>query len=88
MSGELRPARRTRGGTRYYAVANLVSMESAVIADGAITVCYAWVSDISQEAELDRQQALMATYCAVKVGWRLSPAARQSGARRWLGRGG
>jgi putative resolvase len=41
VSGDLRPARRTRGGTRYYAVADLVSTAPGVVADDAVTVCYA-----------------------------------------------
>ena len=68
VSGDLRPARRTRGGTRYYAVADLVSTAPGVVADGPTTICYAWVSGLGQELELDRQQALMAAYCAGQ-GW-------------------
>ena len=68
VSGDLRPARRTRGGTRYYAVADLVSTAPGVVADDAVTVCYAWVSGIGQAVELDRQEALMAAYC-IGQGW-------------------
>ena len=68
VSGDLRPARRTRGGTRYYAVADLVSTAPGVVADGPTTICYAWVSGIGQEVELDRQEALMAAYC-IGQGW-------------------
>ena len=67
-TGDLRPARRTRGGTRYYAVADLLSTVPEVVADGPTTICYAWVSGIGQEVELDRQQAVMAAYCAGR-GW-------------------
>ena len=67
VSGDLRPARRTRGGTRYYAVADLVSTAPGVVADGPTTICYAW-SGIGQEVELDRQEALMAAYC-IGQGW-------------------
>ena len=68
VSGDLRPARRTRGGTRYYAVADLVSTAPGVVADGPTTICYAWVSGPGQEVELDRQEALMAAYC-IGQGW-------------------
>ena len=39
-TGELLPARKTKGGTRFYAVSDLLGLQNA----GAPTVCYARVS--------------------------------------------
>ena len=64
-TGELLPTRRTRGGTRYYAVSDL----SGITNETAPTVCYARVSSYDQKADLDRQQAVLEAYCAAK-GWR------------------
>ena len=64
-TGELLPTRRTRGGTRYYAVSDL----SGITDETAPTVCYARVSSHDQKADLDRQQAVLDAYCAAK-GWR------------------
>ena len=64
-TGELLPTRRTRGGTRYYAVSDL----SGITNETAPTVCYARVSSYGQKADLDRQQAVLEAYCAAK-GWR------------------
>ena len=64
-SGELLPARKTKGGTRYYAVADLMGYRNA----DAPTVCYARVSRPDQQAALERQQAVLEAYCAAK-GWR------------------
>ena len=64
-TGELLPTRRTRGGTRYYAVSDL----SGITDETAPTVCYARVSSYDQKADLDRQQAVLEAYCAAK-GWR------------------
>ena len=64
-TGELLPTRRTRGGTRYYAVSDL----SGITNETAPTVCYARVSSHDQKADLDRQQAVLEAYCAAK-GWR------------------
>ena len=64
-TGELLPTRRTRGGTRYYAVSDL----SGITDETAPTVCYARVSSHDQKADLDRQQAVLEAYCAAK-GWR------------------
>ena len=61
-SGELLPARRTRRGTRYYAISDPLGFRS----DAAATVGYARVSD--QKADLDRQHAVLEAYCAAK-GW-------------------
>ena len=63
-TGELLPARKTRGGTRYYAVADLLGSAN----EAAPTLCYARVSGRDQEADLDRQQAALEAYCAAK-GW-------------------
>ena len=63
-SGELLPARRTRKGTRYYAVSDLLGFRS----DAAATVGYARVSSHDQKADLDRQHAVLEAYCAAK-GW-------------------
>ena len=64
-SGELLPARKTRGGTRYYAVSDLMGS----VNDAAPTLCYARVSGRDQKPDLDRQQAALEAYCAAK-GWR------------------
>ena len=64
-TGELLPTRRTKGGTRYYAVSDL----SGITNEAAPTVCYARVSSYDQKADLDRQQAVLEAYCAAK-GWR------------------
>ena len=65
-SGELLPTRKTRGGTRYYAVSELFGLAND---DTAPTVCYARVSSHDQRPDLDRQQAVLEAYCAAK-GWR------------------
>ena len=64
-NGELLPARKTRGGTRYYAVADLLGLTS----EDAPTVAYARVSSHDQKADLKRQQGALEAYCAAK-GWR------------------
>jgi predicted site-specific integrase-resolvase len=64
-SGELVPARKTAGGTRYYAVADLLGLGDS----DAPTVCYARVSSHDQKADLERQHAMLEAYCAAK-GWR------------------
>lgn len=64
-SGELIPTRKTKGGTRYYAVADLLGLDGA----DAPTVCYARVSSHDQKADLIRQQELLEAYCSAK-GWR------------------
>ena len=78
-NGELLPARKTRGGTRYYAIADLfgrsaadspaAASPAAASPEEPLTVCYARVSSQDQEADLDRQQAALEAYCATK-GWR------------------
>lgn len=64
-SGELLPARKTKGGTRYYDAAELLGLGSAE----AATVAYARAAGPGAEAELARQQALLEGYCAAR-GWR------------------
>ena len=73
-NGELLPARKTQGGTRYYAIADLFGRSAAASPAAAspeepLTVCYARVSSYDQKADLDRQQAALEAYCATK-GWR------------------
>ena len=64
-TGELPPARKTKGGTRYYAIADLLGLAN----EAAPTICYARVSSHDQKADLDRQHAALEAYCAAK-GWR------------------
>lgn len=64
-TGELMPARKTKGGTRYYAVADLLGLGDA----DSPTVCYARVSSHDQKEDLERQHAMLESYCAAK-GWR------------------
>ncbi|WP_221914017.1 IS607 family transposase [Thiorhodospira sibirica] len=64
-TGELLPARKTKGGTRYYDTAHLLGLGDV----DAPTICYARVSSHDQKADLDRQQEMLETYCAAK-GWR------------------
>ena len=64
-TGELLPARKTRGGTRYYAVAELLGLSN----EDAPTIGYARVSSRDQKADLERQKAALEAFCAAK-GWR------------------
>jgi len=64
-TGELLPSRKTAGGTRYYATADLLGLGDA----DAPTVCYARVSSHDQKTDLERQHAMLEAYCAAK-GWR------------------
>jgi len=64
-SGEITPARKSKGGTRYYAVEDLVGLNSSELP----TLAYARVSSHDQKADLDRQHAMLEAYCAAK-GWR------------------
>lgn len=64
-TGELLPARKTRGGTRYYAVNDLLELRN----EDAPTIGYARVSSHDQKADLERQHAALEAYCAAK-GWR------------------
>ena len=65
-TGELLLARKTKGGTRYYAMADLLGYANA----GTPTVGYARVSNRRQKPELDRKQAILESYAAAK-GWRM-----------------
>jgi predicted site-specific integrase-resolvase len=65
-TGELLPARKTKGGTRYYAIADLLAVNDA----SAPTIGYARVSGQRQKDDLKRQQEMLATYGAAK-GWRM-----------------
>lgn len=64
-SGEITPARKSKGGTRYYAVEDLTGLNSSELP----TLAYARVSSHDQKADLDRQHAMLEAYCAAK-GWR------------------
>lgn len=64
-TGELLPARKTAGGTRYYDANQLQGLGDA----DAPTVCYARVSSHDQKDDLERQHAMLEAYCAAK-GWR------------------
>jgi putative resolvase len=64
-TGELLPARKTKGGTRYYAVTDLLALGDA----DAPTIGYARVSSHDQKNDLVRQGELLETFCAAK-GWR------------------
>ena len=64
-TGELLPARKTKGGTRYYDVAELLGLNN----ESAPTLCYCRVSSHDQKSDLDRQQDMLEAYCAAK-GWR------------------
>ena len=64
-TGELLHARKTKGGTRFYAVSDLLGLQNV----DAPTVCYARVSSHDQKEDLERQQAMLEAYCAAK-GWR------------------
>jgi len=64
-TGELLPARKTKGGTRYYDTAELLGLSN----EAAPTLCYCRVSSHDQKSDLDRQQEMLEAYCAAK-GWR------------------
>ena len=64
-SGELLPARKTKGGTRYYNVSEILNLS----ASDALTICYARVSSHDQKEDLNRQQIMLESYCSAK-GWR------------------
>lgn len=64
-SGELFPARKTKGGTRYYDVCEILNADSS----DTPTVCYARVSSRDQKEDLERQQIMLESYCSAK-GWR------------------
>lgn len=64
VSGELLPTRKTKGGTRYYAVAELLGLAD----ESSPTVCYARVSSDDQKEDLERRHAMLEAYCAAKGG--------------------
>ena len=64
-TGELLPTRKTRAGTRYCAVADLLAVKD----EGAPTIAYVRVSSYDQKADLDRQHEVLKAYCGAK-GWR------------------
>lgn len=64
-TGELLPARKTKGGTRYYDPEELLGSSNL----NSPTVCYCRVSSHDQKSDLDRQQAMLEAYCAAK-GWK------------------
>jgi predicted site-specific integrase-resolvase len=64
-TGELVPSRKTKGGTRYYDVADILGLSSTDFP----TICYARVSSHDQKQDLERQHAMLEAYCAAK-GWR------------------
>ena len=63
-AGHLVPTRKSPSGTRYYSVNRLLGHHS----DDLPTVCYARVSRHDQKGDLERQAALLETYCAAH-GW-------------------
>ena len=65
-TGELIPSRKTKGGTRYYAVNDLLAVRD----ENAPTIGYARVSGHRQKDDLKRQQEMLETYGAAK-GWRM-----------------
>ncbi|WP_410493948.1 IS607 family transposase [Endozoicomonas sp. 8E] len=64
-TGELLPARKTKGGARYYDVSELMGYSN----EAAPTLCYCRVSGHDQKPDLDRQQELLEACCSEK-GWR------------------
>ena len=63
-TGYLVPVRKGAGGTRYYSASQLLGYQTGDLP----TVCYARVSTHDQKADLERQAALLETYCAAH-GW-------------------
>jgi predicted site-specific integrase-resolvase len=68
-SGELIPDRRSKGGIRYYDIAKITGLGNGLGNEGMPTIGYAHVSSAGQEADLVRQQELLAAFCSAK-GWR------------------
>ena len=64
-TGELLPARKTKGGTRYYDVAAILGLSN----EASPTIGYARVSSDHQKDDLIRQAELLGAYCTAK-GWR------------------
>ena len=65
-TGELMPARKTRGGTRYYDRAALLGLND----ESRPTAGYARVSGHGQKSDLDRRIAIPET-CGAAKGWRM-----------------
>lgn len=65
VTGELLPARKTKGGTRYYRVSDLLGLDNGDVP----TIAYARVSSHDQKDDLRRQAELLGAYCSAK-GWR------------------
>ena len=65
-TGELIPSRKTKAGTRCYAVNDLLAVRD----ENAPTIGYARVSGHRQQDDLKRQQEMLETYGAAK-GWRM-----------------
>jgi putative resolvase len=64
-TGELVPARKSKGGTRYYNLEEILGTEDRDLS----TVCYARVSSHDQKEDLARQQVMLESYCSSK-GWK------------------
>jgi predicted site-specific integrase-resolvase len=64
-TGELIPARKTKGGTRYYNLQEIMGTEGSQLS----TICYARVSSHDQKDDLIRQQMMLESYCSSK-GWK------------------
>ena len=64
-TGELLPARKSKGGTRYYDRDALVGMKDA----DSPTIGYARVSSDDQKEDLVRQADLLSAFCTAR-GWR------------------
>jgi predicted site-specific integrase-resolvase len=64
-TGELMPARKSKGGTRYYNAEELLGTEGRELS----TICYARVSSHDQKEDLVRQQMMLESYCSSK-GWK------------------
>lgn len=60
QTGELVPDRKSRGGTRFYDSSKLLALGDSETP----TICYARVSSHDQKSDLDRQQAMLESYCA------------------------
>ena len=67
-TGELIPSRKTKGGTRYYAVNDLLAARD----ENAPTIGYARVSGHRQQDDLKRQQEMLETYGAANT-WKSLP---------------
>ena len=73
-NGELMPYRKTASGTRYYAISDLLSLNTS----DSPTICYARVSSHDEKEDLERQQIMLETYCSAK-GWRTDETIKDLG---------